>query len=45
SLPSYGRGWRGRARAVSELPAHAVLDVVEVAALARGSVRHRSLLL
>lgn len=45
SLPSYGSGWRGRARAVSELPAHAVLDVVEVAALARGSVRHRSLLL
>jgi GT2 family glycosyltransferase len=45
SLPGYGRGWRGRARAVSELPAHAVLDVVEVAALARGSVRHRSLLL
>ncbi|UTI62700.1 glycosyltransferase family 2 protein [Paraconexibacter antarcticus] len=45
SLPSYGTGLRGRARAVSELPAHAVLDVVEVAALARGSVRHRSLLL
>ncbi|MCW3017167.1 MAG: glycosyltransferase family 2 protein [Solirubrobacterales bacterium] len=45
SLPSYGSGIRGRVRAVSELPAHAVLDVVEVAALARGSVRHRSLLL
>lgn len=45
SLPSYGSGWRGRARAVSELPSHAVLDVVEVVALARGSVRHRSLLL
>ncbi len=45
SLPSYGSSLRGRARAVSELPAHAVLDVVEVAALARGSVRHRSLLL
>jgi GT2 family glycosyltransferase len=45
SLPSYGPGLRGRVRAVSELPAHAVLDTVEVAALARGSVRHRSLLL
>ncbi|MCW3000272.1 MAG: glycosyltransferase family 2 protein [Solirubrobacterales bacterium] len=45
SLPSYGSGVRGRLRAVSELPAHAVLDVAEVAALARGSVRHRSLLL
>jgi GT2 family glycosyltransferase len=45
SLPAYGGGVRGRVRAVSELPAHAVLDVVEVAALARGSVRHRSLLL
>lgn len=45
SLPSYGPGPRGRARAVCELPAHAILDLVEVAALARGSVRHRSLLL
>jgi len=45
SLPAYGPGARGRLRAVSELPAHAVLDVVEVAALARGSIRHRSLLL
>jgi len=45
SLPAYGPGVRGRLRAVSELPAHAVLDVVEVAALARGSIRHRSLLL
>ncbi|MBA2347812.1 MAG: glycosyltransferase family 2 protein [Solirubrobacterales bacterium] len=45
SLPSYGSSPRGRLRAVSELPAHAVIDLVEVAALARGSVRHRSLLL
>ncbi|WP_354702342.1 hypothetical protein DSM112329_02699 [Paraconexibacter sp. AEG42_29] len=45
SMPGYGSSWRGRARAVSELPGSAVLDVVEVAALARGSVRHRSLLL
>ncbi len=45
SMPSYGSGPRGRLRAISELPAHAVLDLVEVAALARGSVRHRSLLL
>ncbi len=45
SLPSYGRSPRGIARAVSELPGHALIDIVEFAALARGSVRHRSLLL
>lgn len=45
SLPSYGSSPRGRLRALSELPAHAAIDLVEVAALARGSVRHRSLLL
>lgn len=45
SLPSYGSSPRGRLRALSELPAHAVVDLIEVAALARGSIRHRSLLL
>jgi len=45
SLPSYGPGLRGRVRALSELPGHAVIDLVELAALTRGSVRHRSLLL
>jgi GT2 family glycosyltransferase len=45
SLPSYGPGMRGRLRAFSELPGHAVIDLVEFAALTRGSVRHRSLLL
>jgi glycosyltransferase involved in cell wall biosynthesis len=45
SLPAYGSSARGRARALSELPGHAVIDVAEFAALARGSIRHRSLLL
>jgi GT2 family glycosyltransferase len=45
SMPSYGSSLRGRLRAISELPSHAAIDVVEFAALARGSVRHRSLLL
>lgn len=45
ALPNYGPGWRGRVRAVSELPGRAAVDVVEIAALARGSVRHRTLLL
>jgi GT2 family glycosyltransferase len=45
SLPSYGSSPRGRLRAVSELPGHAVIDLVEFAALVRGSARHRSLLL
>jgi hypothetical protein len=45
SLPSYGRSPRGILRALSELPGHAVIDIVEFAALARGSIRHRELLL
>lgn len=45
SLPSYGPSLRGRVRAIAELPGHAAIDLVEFAALARGSVRHRSLLL
>ena len=45
ALPSYGSGPRGRARAVTELPGQAVVDAVEVAALAAGSVRHRTLFL
>jgi GT2 family glycosyltransferase len=45
SLPSYGPSLRGRLRAVAELPGHAAIDLVEFAALTRGSVRHRSLLL
>jgi hypothetical protein len=42
SLPAYGPGLRGRARAVSELPLAAALHVTEMAALATGSVRHRT---
>ena len=45
AAPSYGPGPRGRLRALSELPANALVDLAEVAALVRGSVRHRSLLL
>jgi GT2 family glycosyltransferase len=45
SLPEYGPGLRGRARAASELPAHLLVDTAEVAALARGSLRHRTLFL
>ena len=45
ALPSYGPGPRGRLRAVSELPGQAAVDAVELLALARGSVRHRTLFL
>jgi GT2 family glycosyltransferase len=45
ALPSYGSGPRGRLRAASELPGRALIDVVEMTALARGSVKHRTLLL
>jgi len=43
--PRYGSGLRGRLRALSELPGRAVVDATEVAALARGSARYRTLLL
>lgn len=46
TLPQqYGTGPRGRIRALSELPARAAIDVTELAALARGSIKHRKLLL
>lgn len=45
AAPSYGPGARGRLRALSELPVNALVDCAEVAALVRGSIHHRSLLL
>lgn len=42
---SYGRSWRGRARALAEVPGRAVVDAAEIAALARGSVEQRTLIL
>jgi hypothetical protein len=44
-LPPYGTSLRGRARAAAELPGRFAEDLVGVAALARGSVRHRTLFL
>jgi GT2 family glycosyltransferase len=43
--PAYGGSWRGRLRALSELPGRALLDAAEIAALARGSLRYRTLFL
>jgi hypothetical protein len=45
AAPSYGSGARGRVRAFCELPGRAVVDLAELAVLARGSARHRSLVL
>jgi GT2 family glycosyltransferase len=45
TLPSYGSGWRGRARAVSELPVRAVVDVFELGVALRGAIRYRTLFL
>ena len=45
ALPSYGAGPRGRVRAVAELPGQALIDAVEVGALAVGSAQHRTLFL
>jgi glycosyltransferase involved in cell wall biosynthesis len=43
--PRYGGSPRGVLRAISELPGRAVVDLVEIAVLARGSLRERTLLL
>ena len=45
ALPSYGRSPRGLARAASELPGRAVADAAEMAAVARGALRQRTLVL
>jgi hypothetical protein len=45
AAPSYGPGLRGRIRSAAELPGRAVIDLVEIAVLARGSVRYRTILL
>jgi hypothetical protein len=45
AAPAYGSSWRGRARAALELPAQGAVDAVELAALAAGSIRHRTILL
>jgi GT2 family glycosyltransferase len=45
ALRHRGYGPRGLARATSELPGRALVDASELAALAWGSLRHRSLLL
>ena len=44
-LPPYGPSKRGRVRAAAELPGRAAEDLVGVAALARGSLRYRTLFL
>lgn len=45
ALPQHGTDPRGRLRALGELPGHAIVDLAEVAALARGSLRSRTLFL
>jgi GT2 family glycosyltransferase len=45
AMPSYGPSTRGRLRAFSELPAQAALDLVELAGMVAGSVRHRTVFL
>jgi glycosyltransferase involved in cell wall biosynthesis len=43
--PDHSSSPRGRVRSLLELPGRALIDGAEMAAMARGSVRHRSLLL
>jgi hypothetical protein len=45
AAPSYGPSARGRIRAVAELPGRAIIDLAEIAVLARGSLRYRTFLL
>lgn len=45
ALPEHGTDPRGRFRALGELPGRAIVDVMEVAALARGSLRSRTVFL
>jgi GT2 family glycosyltransferase len=46
TLPQqYGHDPYGRLRALSELPSRALIDLTEIAVLARGSAKHRTLLL
>jgi GT2 family glycosyltransferase len=45
AMPSYGPSARGRLRALSELPVALGLDLVEVAGMTAGSVRHRTVFL
>ncbi len=42
---THGTGFRGRARQVAGLPGWAAIDLAELLALLRGSLRHRSLVL
>lgn len=43
--PRHGRRPRGVIRSLSELPGRAAIDAAEIAVLARGSIRHRTLFL
>jgi GT2 family glycosyltransferase len=43
--PEYGPGPRALVRGLGELPGQAAIDAVELAALVRGSIRHRTLVL
>jgi GT2 family glycosyltransferase len=45
AAPAYGSSWRGRVRAAAELAPQAAIDTVELAALAHGSIRHRTIFL
>jgi GT2 family glycosyltransferase len=45
AMPAYGPSVRGRLRSVSELPVQLGLDLVEVAGMVAGSVRHRTVFL
>ena len=45
AVPAHGSNPRGRYRNLAELPSRLLLDVFEMAVIARGSVRHRTLFL
>lgn len=45
ALPHHGGSPRGRLRSLAELPGNVAIDATEMAALARGSIEHRTLFL
>ncbi len=45
AAPRYGSGPRARIRGILELPSRVLVDAAEIAALVRGSIRHRTVML
>jgi len=45
ATPKHGNNPRGRYRSISELPLRMAIDIAEILALVRGSIRYRTFFL